>query len=141
MSLAHTRLVVCVSACLAAAGVAGYQRTVTAPSAWIQAPAAGATEASAFAVVANGGMYEIYITGVESEAAGAAELRQKAAGSPKPTAVKEVAVPAYDRLEMAADGVHIQLLQLKRPLKAGETVQLSIFLDNGETLTVGAIVK
>jgi hypothetical protein len=124
-----------------AAGVAGTQRAVTAPSAWVQAPAAGTAEASAFGVVANGGMYEVYITGVASEEAGVAELRQKAPGASAAAAVKEVPVPAYDRLEMAPEGVHIRLRELKRPLKAGDTVPLMIFLDNGETLSVNATVK
>ena len=116
------------------------QRTVRVSNAWIQPPGANAVEAVAFAVVDNGTMYDVYVVGVATEVAGAAELRQAVRGG-TPAPLKEAMVPAYGQLEMSAEGVQIRLAELKRALKSGETITLSLTLDNGQTLTMEAAVK
>jgi copper(I)-binding protein len=124
-----------------AAVVTAAQRTVTASAGWVKAPVAGSTEAAAFVTVENGTMYEVYLVGAESDVAGIVELRQASKSGGAPIVTKEVGVPAFDRLDMAPDGVYIHLGELKRPLKAGETVSLAILVDNGPPLTVAAVVK
>lgn len=99
------------------------------------------TTASATVVVENGTMYDVYLVGATSEVAGAIEFREKARGAATPVTVKEVPVPAFGRLEMSAESVHLALLDLKRPIKLGETIPLTLATDNGVTLTVAAVVK
>jgi copper(I)-binding protein len=69
------------------------------------------------------------------------EIRDKPRGATVPAAVKEVAVPAFGQLDMSADGVHLAISNLKRPLKTGEFIPLSLVIDNGVTLTIQAVVK
>jgi copper(I)-binding protein len=125
---------------LAIAGAGASQRTVSATDGWVKAPAEGAAETSAFVTVQNGTMYDVYAVGAQSDVAGVVELRQASKGGAA-TVAKEVTVPAFDRLDMSPDGVYIHLGQLKRPLKPGETVDLSILIDNGGALAVTATVK
>src|SRR5688572_23509648 len=78
-----------------------------------------AKAATALVVVENGTMYDVYLTGATTEIAESIEIREKPKGAAA-AAVKEVPVPAFGRLEMSSDGVHLALVNLKRPLKAGE---------------------
>ena len=129
------------AALIATASVAGTQPTVRASAAWIQAPAAGSTEASVFVTIDNGTMYDVYIVGAETEVATAVEFRDVSKGAAAPEVIKEVPVSAYGRLEMSPDAVHLHLGSLKRPLVAGEVVKLVIHTDGGDQLTVSATVK
>ena len=56
------------------------------------------------------------------------ELRQAVRGNP--VTIKEATVPSFGQLEMSADGIHIFLGELNRQLKPGDTVNLSLVLDN-----------
>ena len=116
------------------------QRTVRASTGWVKLSAEGATETTAFVTVENGTMYDVYIVGASSDVAGIVEVRQAKSGGPAQP-VKEVTVPAYDRLDMAPDRVHIYLGQLKRPLKAGEEVVLSLEIAESPAISIAAVVK
>ena len=116
---------------------ASEQRTLKVTDAWVTVSASGDT--MAFAVVENGTMYEVYLTGAESEVAEAVELLQAANG--KSALVKEVAVGAFDRLAMTAESVHLRLKGVKKPVTAGDTVPLTLSFDNGDRLSVEATVK
>jgi copper(I)-binding protein len=116
------------------------QPTVRASEAWIQAPAAGATETTALVAIDNGTMYDVFIVGAQTEAA-TIEIRDTPNGAAAPVTVKEVPVPAFGRLEMSPKAVHFRLTALKTPLVPGEVVKLVIQMDGGEPLTVAATVK
>jgi copper(I)-binding protein len=55
--------------------------------------------------------------------------------------VKQVAVPAYDSISMDPKGLHMVLSGLKRPLKDGDTIPLTLTTHEGSTLEVSAVVK
>lgn len=107
--------------------------------AWVQAPAAGATSVVAFATVENPTMYDFYVVSVAADAAGKVELREGGTAAPKP--VKEVTVPAYGSLFMDAKGVHVVLSDLKKPLKPGDSVALTLTTELGVKLEIAAAVK
>ena len=125
------------AATLGAASSADGQRTVKVMDGWVSA--SPSTETTAFAVVENGTMYDIFIVGAEASTGGAVQLMQTANG--KPTPVKEVMVAAFDRLEMSLDGTFLKLTQLKQPPAAGENVTVVLLTDSGERLSVTAVVK
>lgn len=116
--------------------LASAQRVVKAADAWVS-PAAD--DASAFVTIENGTMYEVYLTGAQADIASVVELRQTSKGAS--SVVKEVLIPAFDRLAMSQTGTHLKLKGLKRPLAPGDAVGLTLILDNGDRLTVSAIVK
>lgn len=121
--------------------VAGAQPAPTAVSAWIPAPAAGATSAVAYVVVNNPTMYDIYITAASSDAAASVELRAPGTGGGEPAVVKEFAVPAYGSTAAEATAPHLRLVGVTRAIKAGDTVALTLLTDGGVTLKVAATVK
>lgn len=117
------------------------QRAVKASTGWVQAPAAGSTEATAFVTVENGTMYDVYLVGAESEAAAKVVIQHASSNGGAATVMAEAPVPAFSSLEMFAGGVHLVLHDLKRPLTPGDTVPLVVVTDQGERLTVAATVK
>lgn len=135
--------------CFATLGVAlgaltgsvdAFQPTVRASEAWIHAPGAGGTEATALVTIDNGTMYDVFIVGVQTEVA-TIEIRDHPTGAAAPAVVKEVPVPAFGRLEMSPKTVHLHLSGLKKPLVAGEVVTLLLYTDAGEQLSIAATVK
>jgi copper(I)-binding protein len=122
--------VVAVSALLA-----GQDKGVKASNGWVKVPGAGETEAMAFVTVENSGMYEINITSASADAAGKVELRDGG------QAVTFINVPAYGRVDMAMTGAHLRLIGLKRALKAGDMVALTLSTDMDVTLNVTATVR
>lgn len=117
--------------------LAAGQRVVRATGGWVEAGASG--DARAFATIENGTMYDVYLVGAESEAAGAIELMQSASG--KTAVVKEVPIAAFESLEMSPEATFLQLSGLKRALKPGETITIVLRTDTGERLSVTATVK
>ena len=113
------------------------QRTVRVTAARVELGAAGS--ATAYLTVENGTMYEVYLVDASSDMAKTVELMQHSADSTAP--VKEVVIPAFDRLEMSSQGVFVKLTDLKRGLKPGEDITITLTTDGGEELSVAAPVK
>lgn len=120
---------------------AGDQPAPSIVSAWVAVPAAGATATAAYVEVSNPTMYEIYVTGASTDAAASVELRGPAPNGGEPPAVPEFAVPAYGSTTAAATAPHLRLVGLNRPLKAGDTVPLTLTTDGGVKMTVAAAVR
>jgi len=115
--------------------LAGQDKGVKASNGRVKLPAAGETQATAFVTVENGGMYEVNITSATSDAAGKVEMRDGG------QAVTFINVPAYGRVDMSPAGVHLVLLDMKRPIKEGDAMTLTLATDSDVTLTVAAQVR
>lgn len=115
---------------------------VKASNGWVKLPGAGETQAMAFVTIENPGMYEINVISAKSDAAGKVELRDAAqSGEAGGKAVTFITVPAYGRVDMSPAGVHLVLLDMKRPVKEGDTVTLTLATDSDAMLTVAAQVR
>lgn len=132
---------VLVAVLLTLAPAGAVQPTPTAVSAWVAAPAAGATSASAYVEVSNPTMYEIYVTGATADVAAKVELRAGAAGGAEPAVVPEFGVPAYGSTAAAATAPHLRLVGLTKALAPGDSVQLTLTTADGVTLKVAAPVR
>jgi copper(I)-binding protein len=129
-------------AVVACAAAAAGQKDPSASGAWVKLPAPGESTASAFVSIDNPTMYDIYLSSASADLAGTVEFRQvDAGGALKPDVLKDVTVPAYGSLELDAKGIRMVLSDLKRPLKEGETVTLTISILYGVKLQVPAVVK
>ena len=71
----------------------------------------------------------------------ASALRAPATPGGAPADIKEAVVPAYDSLTMTPNGPHLWLTDLKRPLKAGDTITLTLVTDGGVALETKAAVR
>ena len=124
---------VCVAALTA--GTVAQDKKVTVSGGWVKTPAAGATDTQAFVSIENPGMYEVNVTAASSDAAAKVELRD---GSQVVTFIN---VPAFGSVEMIPGGAHLLLTGLKRPLKDGHTVTLTLSTDVDMALIVQARVR
>ena len=120
---------------------ASAQTTPSAVAAWVAVPAAGATSAPAFVEIKNPSMYDVYVVSATSDVSASVDLLAPAAGAAEPAVVREISVPAYGSTEAAATAPHLRLVGLTRPLKAGDTVALTLKTDGGATLKVVASVR
>ena len=111
------------------------QAAVSASDGWIALPTAGATSASAYVTIQNPTMYDIYVVSATADVAGKIEFRD----GDQPA--KELTVPSYGSLELKSGEASILLLELKRPLKASETIELMLRTDGGISLKISAVVK
>lgn len=119
------------------------QTTVTAP--WVRGTVAEQKATGAFMQIqsAAGGK----LVSVSSPAAGVAEIHEmKMDGNTmKMRAVPALDLPAGKAVALKPGGWHVMLLDLKAPLKAGDTVPLTLVIEGKggqrETLTVKAPVK
>jgi len=117
---------------------AAQDKAVTGSNAWVRLPSEGQTSTIAVAAINNPGMYAIYVLTATSDAAGKVEFRDASKGD---QAVEEVDVLAYESTYMDPKGVHMYLSDLKRPLKEGDTVTITMKTDQGVLIPVTATVK
>ena len=121
---------------------AGQEKNVEASNGWVKTPAAGETTAAAFVAVDNPTQYDIYLTSVATDAAGKVEFRDKTGNSdPQGQVKKSINVAAFGSLAMDPKGVYLLLSDLKRPLKDGDMVSLTLTTDGGTSLKVSAAVR
>jgi copper(I)-binding protein len=127
------------AACLLLGHVAAAQdKPITATDAWIKLPEPGAKGTEAYATVNNPGMYAIYLVSGATDVAGKVEFRD---ASKNDAAQEDITVIAYDSTYMDPKGVHLYLSDLKRELKDGETVHISLKTELGYPVEVDAKVK
>ncbi|MGE3959605.1 MAG: copper chaperone PCu(A)C [Vicinamibacterales bacterium] len=123
---------------LGAGLVAAQDKPITTADAWVKLPEAGAKSTTAFVTVNNPGMYAIYLVSGTSDAAGKIEFRDASKGN----AVQEdVTVPAYEAAYLTPKGVHIFLSDLKKELKEGDKVYMTLKTELGLPVEVEATVK
>ena len=143
MTMPRIRPVTALLVLVLLAAPAGAQApTPAAVSAWIATPAAGATSATAYVEVNNPTMYDIYILSAAAPGtAGKVELRAAAAAGAEAAVITEFSVPSYGSTSAAAGSPHLRLLELARPLKAGDAVALTLTTNDGTVLKVSAQVR
>jgi copper(I)-binding protein len=83
------------------------------------------------------------LTGIGTEAAGMAMLHQTTVkGDLRGMSdVDSVPLPAHHRVVLAPRGLHIMLMDLKRPLQPGQSVSLTLHFAHAADLTIAAPVR
>ena len=131
-----------VSAILAIGQAGAQEKRLNASGGWVKTPSPPDTRAMAFATVENPTSYVVYVVKATADVAGRVELRDGSlSGDARLKPVEFLTAPAYESLYMKVDGAHMMLLDLKRPLKEGDAVAITLTTDSGETLQVRAVVK
>lgn len=104
----------------------------------------GVTETSAFMTLKNTGAAPVVLTRAMGEVAGSAMLmstRRDAKGLTGMRMVPTLTVPGRGTLTLSESGDHVMLMDLKRPLKVGETLRLRLETLDGHRLNVQAVVR
>lgn len=113
--------------CAACAFPAHAQVSVTDP--WVRATVAQQQVTGAFMRITS--IQDARLIDIKSPLAGVVELHQMAMENDvmKMRAVKALDLPAGKSVELKPGGYHLMLMDLKRPLKEGETVPLTLVVE------------
>jgi copper(I)-binding protein len=114
--------------------------TVTQP--WSRATAPGATVGAVYFDIVNGGTADTLIR-IESPVAKSIEMHEsKMQGdSMQMRQVKAVHIPAKGRVRFESGGLHVMLVDLKQPLKAGDKFPLRLVFRAGGTVDKQVVVQ
>jgi copper(I)-binding protein len=102
------------------------ERSIEATNAWVRAPAPGQKTAAAYVELTSSG--NAALVEARSPAARAVEIHSSAieGGVMRMRAVPRIELPAGKMVKLAPGGVHLMLVDLKQPLKAGGKVPLTL---------------
>jgi copper(I)-binding protein len=109
---------------------------------WTRATPPGAKVGAGFMQLRNAGAAD-RVVGASSPVAGSVEMHITVRDGDvmKMREVKSFEVPAGGSFELKPGGAHLMLLSLKRPLKKGEKVPLTLKLEKGGELKVELSVE
>lgn len=101
-------------------------------NAWARASIPGTVNGAAYATLSNDSDSAVKLLGMHSSASKKAELHkhQHADGMMKMVHVQHVVIQPGESLTMQPGGYHIMLMGLNQPLKAGETVEVTLQFDD-----------
>jgi copper(I)-binding protein len=116
---------------------------VTAHDAWVREPAPNRRVTAMFVVIENAGAAKRAVVSASSDAAETVELHEmvRENGMMKMSPVKTIEVPAGGKAELKPGGLHIMMFGLKAQPVAGDTLRVTLTLDDGTTVSVKAPVR
>lgn len=108
----------------------------------VRAMPPGAPASGAYVTLTNHSDQERYLVGVESAAADTVEvhLSEMQGDTMKMYQVEQVVVPAHGQAMLKPGSYHIMLIGLVNPLAAGDQIDLTLVMKNGERIAVSAPV-
>lgn len=111
--------------------------------AWVPVAPPGAKTHAAYVSLTNEGATDRALIGIAADGFGMAHLHENkmSDGVMSMAALAQIVIPAGETLRMEPGSIHIMLMMPKSPVKAGETVNLSLSFNDGEVLDVEALVK
>lgn len=133
----------CLGVALSAVALAAAPAPLRVQSATVMAVPPSIRETSAFVTLKNPTRKAVVIVGVQTPVAAHSMLMttRKVGDMLGMSEVKTLTVPANGTLKMSATGDHLMLMHLRRPLKVGETLSLTLKTLDGRTLVVRAKVN
>jgi hypothetical protein len=103
----------------------------------------GSGNGAVYALLVNTGNAPDALVGVASDASATAEIHEtyRDMGMMMMRPVKKIGVAAGKKVELKPGGYHIMLLNLKRDLKAGETIGVTLQFEKAGKIAATATVK
>lgn len=101
-------------------------------------------ETSVFGTLLNTGKTPVVLNGVQASVAGQGMLmvtKKSSGGMQGMSMTRTLTVPAGGQLVLSDTGDHLMLTGLKRPLKVGETLTLTLTASDGRTFALKAAVR
>jgi copper(I)-binding protein len=132
-------------AAFAVAHAARAAETVSVTAPWVRATVPQQKTTGAFMMLLSAS--DVRLVAVRSPVAGSAELHQMEmkGDTMKMQQVDAIALPAGKAVNLASGGYHVMLMQLKRQLKAGDSVALTLVVEGKDkqrsNITVQVPVK
>jgi len=141
--LRRTVLASLLAAALAVATAWAGEQVAEVSNAWIREPPPGLDTAAVYFTVQNATKNAIVIVGVKSPVAAHAMIHETSTveGQSRMRMRDKVTVPAQGRVAFAPEGLHVMLTGLTKKLAVGEKVPLTIEREQGDPLSVVAVVR
>lgn len=123
------------------AGTAADDIQVTDP--WAREVPPNMTTSAGFLTMKNSGSVEHRLVAAESPDAGMVELHTHINdnGVMRMRPVKDMPIPAGGTTELKPGGLHLMLMKLKKPLKAGEKMPITLVFEDGSKKEIQAEVR
>jgi copper(I)-binding protein len=134
----------CVLAFAGVSHVASAQTTtVLARDGWVREPVPSRDVTALFVVLENHGASPRAVVAGTSDAVDRVELHEMKmdGGMMRMSPVKQIDVPAGGQTELKPGGLHVMLFGLKKRFSAGESLTVTLMLDDGTKIPVTAIVR
>lgn len=111
--------------------------------AWVRAVPPTSRMSAAYMVLNNNSGDDDHLVSAESDVAESVELHnvRKKGEMMEMYQVKSVGIPAKGQRELKPGSYHVMLIGLKRPLKAGDEVELTLNFMHAGAITIKAPVK
>ncbi len=124
-------------------GLAFSKPQIVVENAWVREVPPVSVMSAAFLRIRNTGNEDDILIGVRSDASRIAEIHTTIMKDSmmKMRRLKEVKIPAGGSVEFRPMGKHIMLIDLKKPLKAGDKVKIILIFKKSGKITVEASVK
>jgi periplasmic copper chaperone A len=141
--ISHLVLLAICAVGLFGAALAAQDAAVVARDAWVRVPAPSKTETALYVVLENLSARRRKVVSASTDAAAAVEMHEmRMEGKTMVmTPVAEVAIPAKGKTSFNPNGLHIMLFGLKARPAVGETINVTLRLDDGSTVPVAAAVR
>jgi copper(I)-binding protein len=116
---------------------------VTARDAWVREAPAGRAVTAGFMLLSNTGGAARSVVSAVCDAAATTELHEmrRNGASMEMAPVPSIALPPGQTVTLRPGGLHLMLFGLKHPLVAGDTVRVTLTLDDGTRLALRAPVR
>ena len=107
-------------------------------NAWIREAPPGATVLAGYLKITNRGTTHATITGVSADDFSSVEVHRTVMedGMARMLPVETIEIPAFGRLVLEPGGLHLMLIEPKRPLSEGDTVVLEMQPIDGPCITI-----
>lgn len=107
-------------------------------NAWIREAPPGARAMAGYMVVKNHGASDKVLVGASSDAFGEVMLHRTIVegGMAKMVHQMAITIPAKGEVTFEPNGYHVMLMAPKKPLKAGDKVEITLKFKDGETVKV-----
>jgi copper(I)-binding protein len=132
-----------IAALLSAGTLVAQDAAVTARDAWVRMPLPSKTETAMYVVIENHGAQKKAIVAASSDAAAAVEMHEMKMVKTlmQMTPVAQVVIPAKGKTSFDPNGLHLMLFGLKTRPAIGDTINVTLKLDDGTTVPVAGVVR
>lgn len=124
-------------------GLLAQDAAVVAHDGWVRVPLPSKTETALFVVLENHSAERRAVVSASSDAAAKVEMHEMKMDHTmmRMTPVSEIGIPAKGKTALNSNGYHLMLFGLKKRPAVGDTIDVTLKLDNGATVPVKAEVR
>lgn len=125
------------------ASAALFAQSVTVSSEYVREVPPNMPNSAAFMTLANTSDQPVALVSAASDVSNVVELHEHALvdGMMQMRQIPKIDIPAHGSTLLKPGGLHVMLIGLKRKLKAGETVDITLHFSNGEQIVLHAPVQ